>query len=90
MNEWRIPLSRQAKKFLDKQQLEENLITENILLGVKKLTGEDINIDMKKLSGKWEGYHRIRQGKIRIIVKFEFDANTAEIEIIDWRTSAYR
>lgn len=37
----------------------------------KKFIGEqniqDVNIDLKKLVGDWEGYYRIRIGKMRII-----------------------
>ena len=33
------------------------------------MKGEDVNINLKKLVGNWEGYYRIRIGKMRLIFK---------------------
>ena len=34
---------------------------------LRKLRGDKINVDVKKLKGNWEGYYRLRKGKLRII-----------------------
>jgi mRNA interferase RelE/StbE len=57
---------------------------------LKKLKGEDINVDIKKLKGKWEGFYRIRFGRLRIIVEFQFQDNRVYIERIDWRGNIYK
>lgn len=86
----RIDLSRQAERFLENNNIHQEKITETIQQSVQKLRGENINIDIKKLQGKWQGFHRIRKGKIRIIVEFDFDAPSVFIEAIDWRGNAYK
>jgi mRNA-degrading endonuclease RelE of RelBE toxin-antitoxin system len=48
-----------------------------------------LNIDIKKLKGKWAGFHRIRIGKLRIIAEFNFDELSVFIERIDYRERIY-
>ncbi|MDO8523056.1 MAG: hypothetical protein Q7S12_02085 [bacterium] len=86
----RIGLSRQAEKFLARNQIPQNEIFSAIKDAVGKFRGEDINVNIKKLSGKWEGFHRIRKGKLRIIAEFKFDHFVVFIEVIDWRGGAYK
>jgi len=57
---------------------------------LRKFKGEDINNNIKKLRGEWEGFYRIRYGRLRIIVEFQFEQNRAYIEEIDWRGSVYK
>ncbi|HEY4482731.1 MAG TPA: hypothetical protein VI953_01000 [Candidatus Paceibacterota bacterium] len=90
MSEWLVGLSRNAKHFIDKNRIAEEDISDKAIAGARKLMGEDLNVNIKKMSGKWEGHHRIREGKLRIIVRFNFDTGTAEVHVVDWRGSAYR
>ena len=87
---WRIDFSKDSLKFLEKNNLKEDFLIEKIKLALRKFKGEDINIDIKKLRGKWEGFYRIRFGKLRIIAEFQFEYYRAYIERIDWRGSAYK
>ena len=87
---WRLDFSKDSLKFLEKNNLQENFIIEKIKLVLRKFKGEDININVKKLRGKWEGFHRIRFGKLRIIAEFRFEDYQVYIEKIDWRGSAYK
>ena len=57
---------------------------------LKKIQGEDINVDIKKLKGEWQGFYRSRTGKIRVIFEVNFDAFVVSIENIDFRGSAYK
>ncbi|MBE0427652.1 MAG: hypothetical protein IBX72_13535 [Nitrospirae bacterium] len=43
------------------------------------------NIDVKKLKGKWAGYHRIRFGKVRIILNVNFEERRIYVDTIDYR-----
>jgi len=52
--------------------------------------GETVAVDLRKTSGKWAGYYRVRVGKIRIIFSVDFDGQKILIEVIDNRGSAYR
>ena len=40
-------------------------------------------MDIKKLNGKWEGFHRIRKGKLRVIAELNFDDSAVFVEVID-------
>jgi len=82
---WRIDFSPSSLKFLKKNNLEENFVIDKIQFTLRKFKGENVNINVKKLSGEWEGFHRIRSGRLRIIVEFQFEQNRAYIEEIDWR-----
>ena len=87
---WRIDFSANSLKFLKQNNLEENLIIDKIRLTIRKFKGENVNINVKKLSGEWEGFYRIRSGRLRIIVEFQFGQNRAYLEKIDWRGNAYK
>ena len=87
---WRIDFSKDSLKFLEKNNLQENFVIDKIKLALRKFKGEDININIKKLRGEWEGFYRIRVGKLRIIFEFQFKNYRVYIEEIDWRGSAYK
>lgn len=87
---WQIGFSKNSLKFLQANHLDENFAFEKVKLSLKKLEGEDININIKKLTGKWEGFHRVRDGKLRIIIEFDFKKLYAHIEEIDWRGNSYK
>jgi len=87
---WRIDFSASSLKFLKQNNLEENFVIDKIQLTLRKFKGENININIKKLSGEWEGFYRIRSGRLRIIIEFQFKRNQAYIEKIDWRGNAYK
>ena len=87
---WYIDFSENSLKFLKKNNLKEDLIIEKIKLVLRKFKGENININVKKLRGEWEGFYRIRVGKLRIIFEFQFKNYRVYIEEIDWRGNAYK
>jgi len=87
---WRINLSRNAEKFLDKNALTIEEIHQLAIKAIGYFRGENINVDIKKLKGEWKGFHRIRSGRIRIIAEFNFDSSVIFIEEIDWRGGAYK
>lgn len=87
---WQISFSDWAEKFLTQNRISRESIYELLSFSLKKFQGEKINIDIKKMKGEWEGFYRIRKGKIRIIAEFDFDDATIFIEVIDWRGGAYK
>jgi mRNA interferase RelE/StbE len=88
--DWEIGLSRQAEKFLAGRHLSDEFAIEPIQRAIRKLRGETVAIDLKRLSGKWAGFYRVRVGKIRIIFSIDFDEREILIEVVDNRGSAYR
>jgi mRNA interferase RelE/StbE len=85
---WEICYSARALKFIRKNNLEEK-IREIIKKFILRYMGETISIDVKKLKGEWKGYHRIRSGKIRIILKVNKDSQIVYIDAVDFRKNVY-
>ncbi len=54
------------------------------------MKGENLNIDLKKLSGDWEGYYRLRRGKLRVLFSLNKNERVIFIERIDFRGDVYR
>jgi mRNA interferase RelE/StbE len=86
---WEVSLSNNAQKFLRANNISKENILGLIQKTVREFKGEVVNIDIKKLKGGWTGFYRIRKGKLRIIVEFDFDNFRALIEEIDWRGNVY-
>ncbi|KKT39754.1 MAG: hypothetical protein UW30_C0028G0010 [Candidatus Giovannonibacteria bacterium GW2011_GWA2_44_13b] len=87
---WLVNFSAQAEKFLKQQRIPKDIIYRLIQKALMKFRGERININLKKLGGVWEGFYRIRKGKVRIMAEFNFDNASVYIEVIDWRGNAYK
>jgi len=87
---WSIGLSRQAEKFLGKNGISREHVFGLLQTALKRFQGESVNIDIKKLKGEWDGFHRIRKGKVRIIAEFNFDRSSIFVEVIDWRGDVYK
>lgn len=87
---WSIELSPDSVKFLNRNRLAHNVVTNKIKLVLRKFRGEEVNIDIRKLSGKWEGFYRIRSGKLRIIAEFQFEHYQVYIDEVDWRGNVYK
>ena len=86
---WKIETSKKAEKFLAKNPLGKDKVFELAQRAIRYFRGEDVNIDIKKLTGEWIGFYRIRTGKIRIIAEFRFEDSVVFIEEIDWRGNVY-
>lgn len=87
---WSISLSRDASDFLVRNKVSEEEIFDLVRRSLFKFSGENINVDIKKLKGAWSGFYRIRRRKLRVIVEFNFDNFSVFIEQIDWRGSVYK
>lgn len=90
LNSWKVRISKQASSFVEIQSLSNDFVRKYIILALQKFDRQDVNIRIKKLSGKWEGFYRIRSGKIRIICNFNFKLKIVEVEEIDFRGNAYK
>jgi len=86
---WRIDYSRDAEKFIEKQNIRIE-VREELKKFLMKMKGENVNIDIKKLSGEWEGYYRLRKGKLRIIFEPNKTDKVLFVERIDFRGDVYK
>ena len=86
---WRIDYSREAEKFIEKQNIRIE-VREELKKFLMRMKGENVNIDIKKLSGEWEGYYRLRKGKLRIIFELSKTDKVLFVERIDFRGDVYK
>ncbi len=87
---WKIDLSKQADKFIEKENIKEDEILSLIQKFINYSKGLDENVDVKKMKGKWKGYHRIKIGKVRIILKVDFKERQILVDRIDHRGRVYK
>ncbi|MEK7567608.1 MAG: hypothetical protein AAB513_01655 [Patescibacteria group bacterium] len=87
---WHITASKVALQFLEKNHIPTEEVGDIIAVAIRRFQGENENIDIGKLKGKWLGFYRIRKGKMRIIVSFDFDNLSAFIDNVDWRGNVYK
>ena len=63
---WKVEYSHEAIKFIKKHDIHSE-VREEIKKIIMRIQGNNINVDLKKLTGNWSGYHRLRKGNLRII-----------------------
>lgn len=90
MNQWRIHLSNEVDKFFKRNKVTFEEVADMVGKAVSMFRGEVANVDIKKLKGKWVGYYRIRKGRIRMIVSFDFEIQEVHIAEVDWRGNVYK
>lgn len=86
---WTIEYSKDAKKFIDKQDIHIE-VREELKKFLIKIKGGNVNIDLKKLVGDWEGYYRLRKGRLRIIFEVNKNEKILFVERIDFRGDVYK
>jgi mRNA interferase RelE/StbE len=87
---WEIKISRDAEKFLKKNNLTVEQIDNLVAEAIRCFKGEDVVVDIKKLKGEWKGFYRIRSGKIRIVAEFDFCNSSVFVKAIDFRGNVYK
>ena len=87
---FKTDLSRQANKFIAKKGITEQEILKIFDKLLQYVEGCDINLDVSKLSGIWQGYYRIRIGKYRIIFRSNFEERIIYVKKIDTRGGIYK
>lgn len=86
---WKIEYSKRANTFIEEQDIRDK-IRDPIRNFILRITGKSINVDAKRLKGNWDGYYRIRKGKIRIILKVDSESKTVFVDVVDFRGSVYK
>lgn len=86
---WEIGISREAEKFLKRENIRSEAIAE-IKNFLKRMKGEQVSVDVKKLKGEWQGFYRIRKGKLRIIFELNFEEHFIYVARADHRGEVYK
>ena len=88
-----IQFSKAAIKFIFKNSttITKHETKSYIISALQKLLlGQEVNIDLKKLKGKWKDYYRIRKGNIRIIFSIQNkQIIIVSVHSIDMRKNIY-
>jgi len=87
---WKIDFSKESLKFMEVNNIDEDHIVSCIIKSIKRLKGESVNIDIKKMKGEWKDFYRIRLGKTRVLVSLDFDNKHVYIDRIDFRGNVYK
>lgn len=86
---WKIEYSKDVNKFVQKNNLQAE-VSEELKKFLLRLKGVDVNINLKKLVGDWEGYYRLRKGDIRIIFEINKLEKSLHVEKVDLRGRVYK
>ena len=86
---WTVRYSKQTSKFLEKNSIDS--LDSDIRKAIKKVViMENTNINIKKNESEWKGFYRIRQGDLRIIIRFEAEKKIVFVHRIGWRGNVYK
>jgi len=90
-----IKFSRNAIKFLDKIiEKDKERIRQKIKILVLSIEEQGVipfrELDIKKLSGEWGDFFRMRMGKIRIIFRIDREKDELLVYEVDFRGDVYK
>lgn len=90
-----VKFRKQAIKFLQKTTLEDAAKIQGQLSQLLIAIEEQgvipfTDLDIKKMKGQWEGFYRLRVGKIRVIFTVNLDSASIEIYTIGARGDVYK
>ncbi|HZX35115.1 MAG TPA: hypothetical protein VFF54_01305 [Thermodesulfobacteriota bacterium] len=86
---WNIEYSKRANDFIEGHGIRDK-VKDSVISFILKITGSNVNVDVKKLKGAWAGYYRIRKGHVRIVLKVDSASRSIFVDIVDFRGSVYR
>jgi mRNA interferase RelE/StbE len=90
-----IKFRKEASKFLDKASFEDvtrigNKINQLLISIEEEKTIPFTELNIKKMRGNWEGFYRIRIGKIRIVFTADIDSTEVVVYTIGVRGDVYK
>lgn len=90
-----VKFRKQAVKFLQKANSEDVTKIQNQLNQLLTVIEQQgiipfTELDIKKMRGDWEGFYRLRVGKMRVIFIVDFDSSELEVYTIGARGDVYK
>ena len=90
-----VKFRKQAVKFLQKANSEDVTKIQNqlnqLLIAIEQQGIIPFTeLDIKKMRGDWEGFYRLRVGKMRVIFIVDFDSSQLEVYTIGARGDIYK
>ncbi len=89
---WIYEFSKEAEKFLIKQPRKlQELITQKIKnIGDWLDDRSKLAVDVRKLYGEWDGFYRLRIGKIRVLFSVDEEKEIIRVHAIGYRGDIYK
>ena len=89
---WKVELSKDSRKYLSKS---EKKVVSAILGKIDNFKAwlenkGPLTTDVKRLSGNWEGFYRIRIGTIRIILSLDKNKKIIKVHDMGHRGKVYK
>jgi mRNA interferase RelE/StbE len=90
-----VKFRKQAVKFLQKANSEDVTKIQNqlnqLLIAIEQQGIIPFTeLDIKKMRGDWEGFYRLRVGKMRVIFIVDFNSSQLEVYTIGARGDVYK
>ena len=90
-----VKFRKQPVKFLQKANSEDVTKIQNqlnqLLIAIEQQGIIPFTeLDIKKMRGDWEGFYRLRVGKMRVIFIVDFDSSELEVYTIGARGDVYK
>ena len=90
-----VKFRKEAIKFLQKASPEDAARIQSQLNQLLVAVEEQgfipfTDLDIKKMKGEWEGFYRLRVGKIRVVFSLSNDSDDIEVYIIGARGDVYK
>jgi len=90
-----VKFRKQAVKFLQKANSEDVVKIQNqlnqLLIAIEQQGIIPFTeLDIKKMRGDWEGFYRLRVGKMRVIFIVDFDSAELEVYTVGTRGDVYK
>ena len=87
---YNIELSNNANKAIRKKTLTEKDLLDALDKFISWTEKKDVNIDVTKMVGVWEGFYRIRLGDLRIILLVDYERHVIFVDRIGPRGDVYK
>ena len=90
-----VKFRKQAVKFLQKANSEnvakiQNQLNQLLIAIEQQGIIPFTELDIKKMRGDWEGFYRLRVGKMRVIFIVDFDSAELEVYTVGTRGDVYK
>jgi mRNA interferase RelE/StbE len=87
---YKLIFSKKSRHFFERNPNYKPKVIDAARQFIRFLSGNKENIDVKKMKGKWEGFYRIKSGRIRILLSINIDTEILYIERVGFRGDVYK
>ena len=88
---WTYSFSKSSLKFLEQidREAKERIRARLLELGDYLEGKSQASVDIKRLKGKWDGFYRLRVGRVRVILNFDRQEKVMRVCDIGFRGDIY-